>query len=99
MLSSAKTQDSTPPSSHEEPDPVKSQAYCFGARVPFRCHPEGLSPGGSAHQGLKPRGSDSLGLHKGKNALPAPVEAEMLFYAQQIRRVCLIKTTHRYCYS
>lgn len=36
------------------------------------------------HQGLRPRGSDSLGLHKGKMHF-LPLRAEMLFYAQQIR--------------
>ena len=86
MLFSAKTQDSTLPSSNEEPDPVKSQAYCFpgGSRGSTPLSPEGLSPGTSAHQGLKPRGSDSLGLHRGKMHF-LPLWAEMLFYAQQIR--------------
>lgn len=53
MLSSAKTQDSTPPSSHEEPDPVKSQAYCFpgSSQGSIPLSPEGLSPGAQHTKG------------------------------------------------
>lgn len=43
-----------------------------------------LEPRGSAHQGLRPRGSDSPGLHKEKMYF-LPLRAEMLFYTQQIR--------------